>query len=361
MTPADEDTEKSFEATPQKLEKAREKGEVARSADAATAASYLGFLIACGAVGHWMVQHIGVLLMTPLDQADSLGALFFGGSASAPTGAFLLQFAIGISPVFVLPALCVVVVFLAQQGFVFAPIKLEPKIERISLISNARNKFGRHGMFEFGKSAVKLIIYSIVLGLFLYGHLEEILGTVHASPGVASQYMVMLCLEFLVIILLISASIGVVDWIWQHAEHLRKNRMSHKEVMDEAKETEGDPYLKQERRYRGQAIASNQMLSDVPGADVIIVNPTHYAVALTWSRRPGDAPVCVAKGVDEIASVIRRIAAESAVPVHHDPPTARALFASVEIGVQIQEEHYRAVALAIRFAEDMRRRAKGRT
>lgn len=104
----------------------------------------------------------------------------------------------------------------------------------------------------------------------------------------------------------------------------------------------------------------NQMLADVPEADVVVVNPTHYAVALKWSRLPGEAPVCVAKGVDEIAARIREKAQEAAIPIHRDPPTARALHAIVEIGQEIPEEQYRAVAAAIRFADAMRQRAKGR-
>jgi flagellar biosynthetic protein FlhB len=126
------------------------------------------------------------------------------------------------------------------------------------------------------------------------------------------------------------------------------------------KEAEGDPHLKQHRRMRAQELAMNQMMADVPGADVVIVNPTHYAVALAWDRGPGSAPVCVAKGRDQVAARIRETARQAGVPVHADPPTARALFATVEIGAQIAPEHYRPVAAAIRFAEAMRRKARQR-
>ena len=102
------------------------------------------------------------------------------------------------------------------------------------------------------------------------------------------------------------------------------------------------------------------MIAAVPDADVVIVNPTHYAVVLKWSREQGSAPSCVAKGVDEIAAAIREKAQEHGVPIHSDPPTARALYATVEIGEEIQEEHYGPVAAAIRFAEAMREKAKGR-
>ncbi|PSL15720.1 EscU/YscU/HrcU family type III secretion system export apparatus switch protein, partial [Shimia abyssi] len=120
----------------------------------------------------------------------------------------------------------------------------------------------------------------------------------------------------------------------------------------------GDPHIKQQRRQRAQEIATNQMLSDVPSADVIIVNPTHYAVALKWNRAPGEAPVCVAKGVDEVAKSIRECAHDAGVPIKSDPPTARALHAIVEIGHEVPPDLYRPVATAIRFAEAMRQKAK---
>ena len=160
--------------------------------------------------------------------------------------------------------------------------------------------------------------------------------------------------------LLVALALGSVDFLWQRAEHIRKNRMSRKEMMDELKQSEGDPFIKQQRRQRGQEIATNKMLQDVPTADVVIVNPTHYAVALKWDRSQAMAPICVAKGVDEIAARIREIAVENAVPMHSDPPTARALHADVELGQEISQHHYRAVAAAIRFAEEIRKKAARR-
>jgi flagellar biosynthetic protein FlhB len=166
-------------------------------------------------------------------------------------------------------------------------------------------------------------------------------------------------MEFLIIALLLALPVGVVDAVFQHAEHIRKNMMSRQEIQDEVKDSEGDPHVKGQRRQKGQQIAMGQMMADVPKADVVIVNPTHYAVALQWSREKGSAPKCVAKGVDEVAAAIRRVANEHAVPIHSDPPTARALHATIEIGEEIMEEHYAPVAAAIRFAEAMRQRAKG--
>ncbi|MEH6478421.1 MAG: flagellar type III secretion system protein FlhB, partial [Sneathiella sp.] len=258
-----------------------------------------------------------------------------------------------------LPAFAVILALLAQRGLVFAPSKLEPKISRISILSNAKNKFGRSGLFEFAKSFTKLCIFSVCLGLFINARLPEMISALQTNPQITVSLLSEICLTFLLVIVIVSGVIGAIDAVWQHQEHLRKNRMSRKEITDETKNAEGDPHMKQARRQRALSISQNQMMQEVPTADVIIVNPTHFAVALKWSRLPGEAPVCVAKGVDEIAATIREIANENAIPIHSDPPTARALHATTDIGSQIAPEHFSAVAAAIRFAEAMRQRAKG--
>jgi flagellar biosynthetic protein FlhB len=135
--------------------------------------------------------------------------------------------------------------------------------------------------------------------------------------------------------------------------------MSQQEMIEEFRLSEGDPQTKAQRRQRGEEIAANRMLLDVPRSSVVIVNPQHFAVALRWDRGKDAAPVCVAKGVDAVAARIRESAAEAGVPIHRDPPTARALYAATGIGQQIHPDHYRAVAAAIRFAEAMRQKAKG--
>ena len=129
---------------------------------------------------------------------------------------------------------------------------------------------------------------------------------------------------------------------------------------EEHKKAEGDPMVKSQRRQRAQEIAMNQMMHEVPKSDVVIVNPTHYAVALKWNRAAGGAPVVAAKGIDGVALRIREAAMAANVPIHHDPPTARALEATTEIGAEIEPAHYQAVAAAIRFSEAMRRKARER-
>lgn len=355
---SDDASDKSFDPTPQKLKRAREKGEFARSTEISIAASYAGILLVFAAFGTGYIETFGEFLLVFLDQPDRLIHLVFDSPGSAGIGGYLAGMLRVFTLAMLVPAALTLLSILAQRAFVVTPSKLAFKGSRVSILSNAKQKFGRTGLFEFAKSFSKLLLYSVCLAWLLSVRLPMILAASAAPYQTGLWLLGRLCIEFLFLVLLISTVIGVIDTIWQHAEHKRKNMMSRKEVQDETKDAEGDPHIKQQRRQRAQEIAQNQMMGDVPDADVVIVNPTHYAVALKWDRGQGSAPVCVAKGVDLVAARIREKAAESGVPVHSDPPTARALYAVMQLGQEIPQEQYRAVAAAIRFADKMRTRAK---
>lgn len=360
MSNGSQDDDKQHEPTQKKLDDARKRGEIAKSTDLNTAASYGGILLVAMVMGAATLPQFAQILANMVGNADRISTVFFRDSAHPVSGGIFQGLIVTIGPWFLFPALLVILSILVQRSFVVAPDKLIPKLSRISILSNAKNKFGRNGLFEFGKSFFKLLIYSLVLTFFLKGKIQEITGTVHLPPAMIATVLSQLLVEFLSVVLMIALGIGAVDFVWQKAEHTRRNMMSRKEMTDEAKQSEGDPHVKQQRRQKGYAIAMNQMLADVPDASVVVVNPTHYAVALKWDRSAGMAPVCVAKGVDEIAARIREAANEAGVPIHRDPPTARALFATVEIGQEIPPDHYQAVAAAIRFAEELRKKVAGK-
>lgn len=355
-----QDEDKQYEPTQRKLDEARKKGDIAKSMDIVTAAAYGGFLIGALAAGPYILLNTGAALRFFLDQSQESADLVFSGSAINVLG-FMLQDVANVSTLwFVMPISLVVVALLAQRAFVFAGSKIALKASRISLISGAKQKFGRNGLFEFLKSFTKLSIYSLVLGIYCFALLDHIVGSIYLTPAQISAELLRLVIGLIFIVFLVASAIGIVDFLWQRSEHHRKNRMSRKEMMEELKQSEGDPVMKQQRRQKGHDLATNRMLADVPNADVVIVNPTHYAVALTWDREPGSAPVCVAKGVDEVAQRIREVAMTNGVPIHSDPPTARAIHAGVEIGEMIRQEHYAPIAVALRYADSVRKKASWR-
>lgn len=353
-------SEKPHEATAKRLEDARNRGEIPRSMDLNTAAAYAGLLLACGTVGVLVAQQIGGMLISLLGQADRLAEAFSGVQDGNFASQLIFRPLLATGLLLALPAGFILILITALRGWAIAPSKLAPKLSRISPLATAKQKFGRTGLFEFAKSTVKMVIFSIALFLYLYLRAEWIFLSITADGGQILTLIGRAMIEFMALVFVISAVIGVIDYLWQIADHLRQNRMTRQEVQDDSKEAEGDPAMKQQRRQRAYDIATNQMLLDVPKADVIVVNPTHYAVALKWDRSAGEVPVCVAKGIDEIAARIRETAAEHGVPIFSDPPTARALHATIELGEVIRPDHYRAVAAAIRFADAIREKARGK-
>jgi flagellar biosynthetic protein FlhB len=352
--------DKPYDPTPRKLDEARKKGEIVRSADLNTAVSYGGFLVAAGLVTPWATERLGVLMQVLLGQAHQIAPLLLAPGGGDLAGGLMAGPMLMTSAAVLVPAALLLAVLFAQRAILFTPTKLAPKLARISPLSNAKQKFGAEGLFQFAKSAVKLAVVATLLTLYLLARAERILASLYAEPGQILAALGRLTFEFLAVVTAMAVVIGAVDWLWEWARHQQKNRMSRQELMDETKSSEGDPQMKQQRRSRAQAIAMNQMLADVPKADVVVVNPTHYAVALRWDRAGRGVPVCVAKGTDEVARRIRETAVEAGVPLFSDPPTARNLFALVDIGSPILPDQFKAVAAAIRFADLMRQKARAR-
>lgn len=361
MADEEQGGEKTYEPTQQRLDDAREKGDIAKSTDISAAVAYLGLLIAIFAVGGGMAQQSGAALSAFLGRAETLAPRILDLGGAALSLEVVLTSVLGLAPMFALPFLLVVCAIFAQRAFIFSPDKLVPKLNRISPLEGVKKKFGLTGIVEFLKSAVKLMAISVVLGIFMMSETDRIIGLARARPAEVTMEMGELAGALLIQITLIAVIVAAIDYLWQLTNHARKLRMTHQDVKDEAKRSEGDPMIKAQRRQRAQEIANNRMMLEVPKSDVVIVNPTHYAVALKWKREDGGAPILVAKGVDGLALRIRETAEAANVPIHSDPPTARALEATVELGQEIRPSHYQAVAAAIRFSEAMRAKAKERS
>jgi flagellar biosynthetic protein FlhB len=349
---------RDHEPSQKKLDDARSRGDVARSADLTAAAASAGLLIAALVFGRAALPGFGEAAQAFLERAGRSGFASAGGSLAL--GRWLALIVLPLAPFFVLPGLAAALALIGQRAIVFSGEKLRPQLSRLDPVRNAGHKFGRAGLAEFAKSTVKFALVGVLLGWFLIGRLPQALQTMALGEAQVSALTLRFLTDFLLLATAVSLALGALDYLWQRAEHLRRNRMTRQEVMEEFRDSEGDPQLKGARRQRAQEIAMNRMLADVPKADVVVVNPTHYAVALKWSRAGGRAPVCVAKGADAVAARIREAASVAGVPIRSDPPTARALYAAVEVGSEIAPEHYAPVAAAIRYAERMRRRARAR-
>lgn len=356
----DDSAEKSHQPTPQKLDEARKKGDVPRSQDLNAVAAYTGLFIAVALSGVYAAQKTGTVFTAFFERADTLAPLMLSAGGAGLSLGGVGEAVAGIAPLYILPFVAVLLCVLAQRAFIFAPQKLEPKLSRLNPIQQAKNRFGLTGIFEFSKASVKVLVIAIILGIYLLAENDRIIGLVRATPSAVPTEMMRIAIGLLAQIIVVTLAIGAVDYLWQRFDHERKLMMSFREVKEEAKRSEGDPQLKAQRRERAQEIATNRMMLDVPKADVIMVNPTHYSVALKWDRQKGTAPKVTAKGVDSVAMMIREKAMEAGVPIHSDPPGTRAIYSMVEVGQEIDPDHYHAAAAAIRFADALRKKVKER-
>lgn len=345
--------EKPHDPSEQKLRQARDKGDIPRSTEVNVLMAYAGaFLVLVVIAPHAMAPWLARASAFSATVTAPEGAVFDAARGWAGLAALL---ALGL---LTLPAALVLLGLVVQRALIFTPSKLAPDIKRINPVKNAAQKFGPQGLVTFGLSLLKLCL-TLGGAWWLY---RRLLGWLSDAGSMRElQWLSGLGLmlrDALLLALTVTAVIALADLLWKRFDHRRRNRMSRKELQDEHKESEGDPQFKAVRRQRAVDIALGSMLADVAKADVVIVNPTHYAVALEWKRGSGRAPVCLAKGTDDVARRIRERAAEHGVPICPDPPCARALHAAMEIGDEIPVPQFAAVAAAIRFAEAMRRKAR---
>ena len=350
MSEQSDSSEKSHEPTARKLQRAREKGDVPKSLDLAFAAALVGMILAFATQGHSIITAIGASGVHLLSNSSRIGSWEQGGLTQAQLGDILAHQALGLAPLFLFPMVLVLGALLVQRAFVIAPDRLKPKLNKIGLWSNFKKKFGPSGLFDFGKSCLKLCLYAALFAMLFKRNLDEFATLSRLEPIIVFQKTSQLILEFMIYACVISAAIGIGDALWQQAQFIKRNRMTHKELRDEIKDSEGDPMLKQQRRQRAEEIARASALAEVPKATVLLVTPTHYAVALQWDQDGGRAPVCLAKGTDNLALAMRRRAIEAGVPIRDDPPTARALHAVMEVGAEVPRELFVPVAAAINYA-----------
>jgi flagellar biosynthetic protein FlhB len=331
--------ERSEAATPRRIEKAREQGQVALSREAVGFAALLlatlAAAIALQMAGPGMLVAMRAVLERghALDMADAGGAL----------GQVALWLVV---PVAGAAAFGAVAATLAQtRGMVSAAV-LVPKIEKISPLAGFKRMFGMEALAEFMRSLLKLALVGGALWVAL-GDPAALQASLHAPAAVMLYEAALATARLVGAALAAFAAIAVLDLLWVRFRHLRMLRMSRQELREEAKESEGDPILRARRRQQREARSRQRMMAAVPQAAVVITNPTHFAVALAYGG--GDAaPQVVAKGVDEVAARIRAAAEGAGVPLVANPPLARALH-RLEVGAEIPAEHYQAVAEIIAF------------
>ena len=351
------DLEKSEPASPRRLEKAREEGQVARSRELSTFA-----LLAAGVGGLWMSadrisQGFAQLMrhgmqFEPATALDTHRML----SNAAHSGADAL---IAIAPLLGVLVLAAIAAPMALGGWLFTTQSLAPNFGRLNPLKGLGRMFSMQGVVELIKAVAKTVLVGAVAYWAIARDRDAVMGLMTQSPRAALPYvgeLIAVCCAFIVASLLLVAAIDVPFQLWQH---YKKLRMTKEEVRQENKENEGDPHLKAHIRQLQRQTARRRMMQDVPKADVIVTNPTHFAVALEYKDNML-APRVLAKGADLVAQRIREMGVEHNIPILEAPPLARALHAHVDIGQEIPATLYTAVAEVLAWVFQLRRwRAEG--
>lgn len=353
---AESGQERTEQPTPKRLEDARKKGQIARSRELNTTAILLtggGGMIFMGdsimsGLRDIMVSGLS-LKREVLFNTDSLLALFSGGVEDA----LLILF-----PLFALLVVVALLVPMVLGGFSFSLEAIAFKAEKLDPIKGIGKIFAWRGVVELLKALAKFIIVAFVVVTYLKFNADKLLHLGELSIDVAlveTAYLIFWGFLFTSCALIVVTIIDVPFQIWDHSKQLM---MTLQEVKDEYKETDGRPEVKQHIRKLQMEMAERRMMQEVPNADVVITNPTHYAVALKYDQTSMGAPRVVAKGADLIAAEIRKVAAENNVPVAAAPPLTRALFYSTELNDEIPAGLYLAVAQVLAYVYQLDKRHK---
>jgi flagellar biosynthetic protein FlhB len=356
MADEEDKSSKTEEPSERKLNKARTQGNVPKSREVNNFFVLSAILIAIVTTLHWAWERALNLYGGTFSE---LG--FKRVSSSAEIGASMMFMSIELfyllAPTFVLLLIFAYFGGFVQNWFIFSAEPIKPKSSKISLIKGFGRMFSARAFAEFLKSLVKMVVLGALIYFIIYIHMHEIILLINKTLFDIAVTVETVLVRIIMAVLAISALIAIVDYIFQKAQYTKDQRMSRKELKDEYKETEGDPHIKGRQKQIRLDRARTRMMQEIPDADVVVTNPTHYAVALRYDKEKEQAPRIVAMGVDNVALRIREIAAENDVPLYEDPPLARQLFAEADLGEEIPLELYAAVAKVVAFIYSLKKKA----
>jgi flagellar biosynthetic protein FlhB len=357
MADEQDQSQKTEEPSQKKLDDAHERGEVAKSRD----------------VNHWfMLLAITLAVLVSAKSSAELLAQEFAGilgnahglSATSGIEPFLLSLMATVGVALGLPMALLMggalLGALVQHKPVFSAEKLKPNLEKISLSKGMKRLFSAPSWVELLKTVLKFLIVGGVVAAILLPKSSLLVEMPSRGVETILPTIYVLTLKLLGGVLAVMAVLAGADYLFQVQQHRKRLRMTKQELKDEFKQTDGDPMVKARLRQIRAERSRKRMMAAVPEADVVVTNPTHYAVAMKYDHGKMEAPKVVAKGVDHLAARIRAVAEEHKVPIVENPPLARALYATVEVDQEIPPEHYRAVAEVISFIMKLRRNAQGR-
>lgn len=358
MAEDDSSQEKTEEPTPRRIEKAREEGQVPRSRDLTTSAVLICGAVGLMAFGGYVAERIMVVLR--FNFSISRERIFDPQSMFAHLAASFFDALVALLPIFAVLLIAAVAGPIALGGFLFSSKSIAPKFSRMDPIAGFKRMFSLKSLVELGKSIAKVLLVVGVAFLTLKMFQSQILGLGQEGleNGVAHSLRIdMWAMLLISCSTLVIAAVDVPFQLWEYTKNLR---MSRQDIKDEMKDSEGKPEVKGRIRQLQREMANRRMMANVPKADVVITNPTHFSVALRYDPDTMDTPIVLAKGVDETAMKIREIAREYKIEQVRTPVLARAIYYTTEVDDPIPQGLYLAVAQVLAYVFQLRNFRKGR-
>lgn len=344
------------EATPKRLRDARKKGQVAKSQDLSSAASFFLFVILIGVLGQY-------LLTNSLGYMKNALSIDYGVDISHVNARVMLlnsmmQYGILLLPFAGIAVITGIAANLIQTGFLFTLEPIKPNLTKLNPLTGLKGIFSKKALFNLAKNILKLILV-----LYLtYNTLSESIPQILNSGSIGSEKLFYFLMDFLkglsMNIAVAMLALAIIDYVFQRRDYKKNLRMSKQEIKDEYKEMEGDPHIKSVRQQKQRQLAMSRMMAGIKNSTVVITNPTHIAIALRYDGEKDKAPVVTAKGADYVAQKIKEAAKEHNVPIIENKTLARAMYQKVEINDYIPIEFYKAIAEILALVYQIREKNK---
>lgn len=348
-----DDSQKTEDPTPKKLEEARKRGQVPMSKETNTWLMLLIGTIVIAALGPGIMERLTYILQTMISESWQM-------SSVPGTAKVMMKLTFEVIGIMAFALVILVIAAMAgpfaQVGPLYSSETIKPKLDKLSPVAGFKRIFSKNSLFEFVKGILKVTLIGVVAYMALEPYFPALEHTIDLAIPDLMHTMLAMFIRLMTAILIVLLLLAGADLLYQRWTHYQQMRMSRQEIKDEYKQTEGDPHVRSRLRQIRMERARRRMMDGVPDSTVVVTNPTHFAIALKYEPEEMDAPVCVAKGMDLIALKIREVAEANGVVVVENPPLARTLYKAIDIDETIPPEHYKAVAEVISYVFRLKKR-----
>ncbi len=348
------DSEKTEKPTPKKRREAREEGQVLQSKEINTVFMLFSCFLGLKIFGKFMVNELTKFMINIFNEIGNVETVLNQNNLSIGFLKIMSVFVAISIPILLVAFFSGLVINYLQVGFLFTTKTLKIKLNRLNPIEGFKRIFSKRALVELVKSILKVVLVGYMAYNYGYKQMTRIMGYPNMDSIQFFVNLADLIFSFAVRILGVLLLLSILDYFYQWWDYEKNLMMSKQEIKEEYKQTEGDPFIKSKIKEKQRKIAMSRMMQDVPKADVIITNPTHFAVALKYDKDKYGAPYLLAKGADLIAENIKKIGRENSIPIVENKPLARTIFDSIDVGDVIPEDLYEAVAEVLAYVYSLK-------